>query len=71
MSRRLKDPNGNLVDSDGWAEAMANHLETVQWRVRPMGPVAGASLGEELSVNLEPFSEQEVKAAVDRLKPSS
>ena len=47
---------------------MADHLEQVQWRVRPAGLVDGPSLGQELPVNLQPFSPRELREAVCKLK---
>jgi len=33
---RLKNSSGQLVESDQWADTMADHLEHVQWYVRPV-----------------------------------
>ena len=57
-----------MVESDAWADTMASHLETIQWRVRPPGIVDGPKLGPELPVCLDQISEPEVKAAIANLK---
>ena len=65
---RLKNSSGQLVESDQWADTMADYLEHVQWYVRPAGLVDGPALGADLPVNVTSFSDMEVKAAVDKLK---
>ena len=65
---RLQDSNGQLVESDAWGDTMADHLETVQWYVRPPGSVEGPRLGNELPVCLGQFSTAEVKKVVDKLR---
>ena len=47
---------------------MAEHSETIQWHVRPMGRVEGPPLGDLLPTCDTAFSEDEVKAAVRTLK---
>jgi hypothetical protein len=64
--RRLRNMSGELVESDRWADTMADHLEHVQWRVRPVGAVDGPKLGEELPVSTRPFTEQEVVEIVTK-----
>ena len=59
---------GDLVESDCWADTMADHLEEVQWRVRPLGAVEGDRLGPELPVNIQPFSSKEVEQVVKQLR---
>ena len=65
---RLKNASGDFVESDEWADTMAAHMETIQWRVRPMGLVDGPALGGQLPVNVEDFTEGEIEAAVRKLK---
>ena len=57
---KLRDQSGNLCESNQWAETMAQHLETVQWKVRPAGP--------HLPVSMQPFTEAEIRAVVRKLK---
>jgi len=66
--RRLRNAAGDLVESDCWPDAMADHLEKVQWRVRPLGAVEGEKLGSELPLNMQIFSPQEVEAVVKKLR---
>ena len=65
---RLLDDSGSLVESDAWADTMADHLEKVQWMVRPLGAVNGLELGPDLPVNLDSFTEDEVAKVVKRLR---
>jgi hypothetical protein len=65
---RLKNAEGQFVESDEWADTMAAHLETIQWRVRPMGRVDGPALGAELPINVQEFTEKEIRVAVNKLK---
>jgi len=65
---RLRDSQGELVESDVWAETMATHLERVQWRVRTAGLVDGPPIGEDLPVNTNEFTEAEVAAGVAKLR---
>ena len=65
---RLRNANGQLVESDEWAETMADHLERVQWHVRPACLVDGPALGPELQVELGSFTETEAGATVAQLK---
>ena len=67
-SGRLRDSAGRLVESSEWAETMADHLERVQWKVRPAGVVDGPVLGEELPVCLASFTLHEVSDAARQLK---
>ena len=65
---RLKNASGDFVESDEWADTMAAHMKTIQWRVRPMGLLDAAALGGQLPVNVQEFTEGEVEAAVRKLK---
>ena len=65
---RLGGDDGELVENDSWADAMADHLERVQWHVRPLGAVEGPKLGPELPGNLDEISEDEVAHAVRKLR---
>ena len=66
---RLRDRNGDLVSSDLRAETLAEHLEQVQWRVRPTTLVADARapLGETLPVNVQNFNLAELRKAISKM----
>ena len=66
--RRLRNSEGELVESECWADTMAAHLEAVQWRVRPATLSDEPVRGTELPVPLGNFTEAEVRAAVNGLK---
>ena len=65
---KLKDSCGNLVESDKWADTMADHLERIQWHVRPAGICDGPQIGNELPVRTDNISATEVDAVVRKLK---
>ena len=65
---RLRNAKGELVESSEWPDTMADHLEHIQWHVRPAGAVDGPSLGEELPVNVRKFTEMEVEKVIVQLK---
>lgn len=65
---KLRDQRGQQVDSDVWAETMAQHLESVQWCVRPTGLVDGPLLGPTLPINVGDLSRGEVELVVRRLR---
>ena len=56
------------MESSESPDTMADHLEHIQWHVRPAGAVDGPSLGEELPVNVNIFTEIEVKSVILKLK---
>ena len=56
------------MESDAAADTMAEHLEKIQWYVRPVGTVDGPSLGDEIPVNINEFSESEVKEVLFQLR---
>ena len=66
---RLKDAAGRLVSSELRAETMADHLEKVQWAVRPASVAPDRPpLGQELPVDLGPFAKQELVTAARAMK---
>ena len=66
---RLKDTSGNLVDSDCRADTLAEHLEKVQWAVRPMTfHPERAPLYEDLGVATGEITDDEVIRAAGSLK---
>ena len=64
---KLRDQSGGLVDSDAWAETMAQHLASIQWCVRPTGLVDGPVLGPVLPVCVGDLSRPEVELVVKKL----
>ena len=67
-SAKLRNSAGEIVESDLWADTMADHFEKIQWRVRPAGLVEGQPLGTELPVLLSRFSATEVDVVIQKLK---
>jgi len=67
-SAKLRDSAGEIVESDQWADTMADHFEKVQWCVRPAGLVDGPPLGNELPVLLSRFTADEVDRVIQKLK---
>jgi hypothetical protein len=65
---RLRDGHGELVCSESRAETMATYLETVQWRVRPAQATDADPLGPELPVSLDPFTTEEVRNIVRKMR---
>ena len=59
---------GQLVESSGRADAMAEFLERVQWRVRPAELTSTEHLGSTLPVFDGEFTIQEVGKIVQKLK---
>ena len=47
---------------------MADHLEKIQWRVRPAGIIDETPLGDELPVSMSEISGVEVDAELKRLR---
>ena len=47
---------------------MAQHLETVQWKVRPAGCTDGVPLSQELPVSMGAFRLDEVHTAIRKLE---
>jgi len=66
---RLYDARGVPVSSDERAETFAEHLEAVQWRVRPVTliPDSLPQLGQTLQPNEEPFTEAELLKAIKHM----
>ena len=66
---RLRNMDGQLVDSDRRAETMAQYLEQVQWAVRQTRAAPERPhLGEDLPVDMGPFTAQELRRAAKNLK---
>ena len=57
---KLRNIDGAHVDSDRWAETMAEHLEKVQWKVRLAGLTDTTPLGDTLPVCSDEITEEEV-----------
>ena len=65
---RLRSQDGELVGSEVWAETMAKHLETVQWRVRPVGYIERPMPRCALPVSTEPITPEEVRYIIRKLR---
>ena len=66
---RLKDSNGQLVDSDARAETFAEHLEKIQWAVRPTTVMQNTeAINEPLPVEVGAVTDDEVGKAAAKLK---
>ena len=67
---KLKNMQGEVVESTQRADTMAEYFERVQWAVRPMTdiPTARACLGEVLNVNLGPVTSEEISTAAGHLR---
>ena len=63
--RKLHDANGCVVEFVMRAETFAEHLEKVQWAVRPLTAVDATSpLGQPLQSRISEFTEGELRIAV-------
>jgi hypothetical protein len=67
---RLYNAQGDPISSEQRAETFAEHLATVQWRVRPVTlvPEDSPPVAPPLHVDEEPFSEKELCKAIARMK---
>ena len=70
VQTRLCDETGNTVSTEQRADVFAQHLETIQWRVRPVTLLPGVEppLHTELEVELGPFCHVELRKAIRKLK---
>ena len=67
--RKLHDANGCVVESVMRAETFAEHLEKVQWAVRPLTAVESTSpLGQPLQSRISEITEGELRIAVKQLR---
>ena len=65
---KLRDQSGELVGSEDWADAMAQHLETVQWSLRPCGIIDGPTLGQPLPIYERDISPDKARSTVWKLR---
>ena len=66
---RLRTNDGELVDSDRRADALAQHLENLQWAVRPTTALPDSPVVHPgLPVNLGTITDEEVMWAARRLR---
>ena len=67
---RLRNLQGELVDASSRAETLAEYLESVQWTERFADLTSGnaRNFDEELPVNLDAFTADELKTAVEGFK---
>jgi hypothetical protein len=67
---RLYNSHGEPVNSEQRPETFAEHLETMQWRVRPVTliPNAAPPIFERIPVDDGPFTENELLKAIAKMK---
>ena len=65
---KLRNRQGQLVDSDEWADTMAEHLEMLQWCVRPVCLTVEYILGEKLPADSSDLSYAEVRKVLVKLR---
>ena len=65
---RLRNQSGAIVDSDEWADTMAAHMETMQWRVWFVDATDGISPHGVSPVDLTQLFDAEVTQVVKRLR---
>ena len=67
---RLENSAGKVVDTDERAEAFAQHLESIQWRVRHVTalPDANAPLRPPLPIKEDRFDHVELRKAIGKLR---
>jgi hypothetical protein len=65
---KLRYQSGEVVGSEDWADTMAQHLETIQWSLRPCGVIDGPALGQPLPVYEGDISPDEVRSTVWKLR---
>ena len=65
---RLRNLQGELVSSEHRAETLAEHLEKIQWKVRPttLVPGAGEPLGDTLQINENDFTHHELRYVIQQ-----
>ena len=68
---RLRSADGDLASSEMQAETLAEHLETIEWKVRPTTLVPGvrACLGPPLPVQTCNLSMTELRKAIGKIRP--
>ena len=67
--RKLQDANGRIVESFERSETFAEHLESVQWAVRPLAEVCETRhLGPILETSAAEISAAELEKAIKQLK---
>ena len=66
---RLRNMQGILVASEDRAETLSEHLENVQWRVRPSSLVSDATpcLRQPFDVKTSPFTPKGLRLAAARV----
>lgn len=68
---RLQNSSGRIVETDERAETFAEHLETIQWRVRhvtALPPHTNGPLRSPLNVQHGRFSHVELRKAIQKLR---
>ena len=66
---RLKNTDGEFVSSELRAETLAEHLEKVQWRIRPttLIPEQRPNLGDVFHVSRSDFNHTELRKAISKM----
>jgi len=66
---RLQNLEGHVVSTEARATTLADHLETIQWRVRPVTliPDAKPDIHGPLAVDEGEFTNKELRVAIQRL----
>jgi len=66
---RLQDLEGHVVSTEARATTLADHLETIQWKVRPatLVPDIKPEIHPPLPVELDDFSCKELRRAIHKL----
>ena len=66
---RLRNTDGDLVSSEMRAQAFAEHLETMQWYVRPVTliPDSEPALNAKFNINCQPFTSDELRKAIRKM----
>ena len=66
---RLRDVDGEVVESELHAESLAKYFQDVQWAVRPVSiATTDSPIGSPLPVEMGPFNDEEIVAAASRLR---
>ena len=66
---RLRDVDGEVVESELHAESLAKYFQDVQWAVRPVSiATTDSPIGSPLPVETGPFNDEEIVAAASRLR---
>jgi len=65
---RVRNLEGNLVDSEARANTLAEHYSEVQWARRDTTPMSAEVIGPSLPVRADSITDEEVVAAAKKMK---